>query len=123
MGMGERPPTETERDPISNCGALFRLGPAPCLHTWGGGEPALHAVVGQRLSPQLEKVVPSLEGCVIHRTCLRPPPLGHNAWAEGAICRRKRQPFPWSAVGKDKACLRPPPQGACPREGGRLSSQ
>ena len=32
--------TETERDPISNCWALFRLGPAPCSHTWGGGSQA-----------------------------------------------------------------------------------
>ena len=33
--------------------------------TWGGGEPALGAVVGQGRSPQLEKMVPSPEGCTI----------------------------------------------------------
>ena len=62
---GERPQTDTERDPISNCGAFFRLELAPCLCTWGGGEPALGVVVGQGLSLQLEKVVPSLEACTI----------------------------------------------------------
>ena len=62
---GERPQTETERDPISNCGAFFGLEPAPCLRTWGGREPGLGTGVGQGLSPQVEKVVPSLEGCTI----------------------------------------------------------
>ena len=55
----------TERDQISNCGAFFRLEPAPCSCTLGGGEPGLGAVAGQGFSPQLEKVVPSLEGCTI----------------------------------------------------------
>ena len=62
---GERPQIETERNPISNCGAFFRLEPAPCSRTLGGGEPGLGAVAGQGFSPQLEKVVPSLEGCTI----------------------------------------------------------
>ena len=62
---GERPRTETDRDPISNCGAFFGLGPAPCSHNWGEGKLALGAVVGQGLSLQLEKLVPSLEGCTI----------------------------------------------------------
>ena len=62
---GERPRTETESDPISDFGAFFGLEPAPYSRTWRGGEPVLGAVVGRGLSSQLEKVVPSLEGCTI----------------------------------------------------------
>ena len=103
--MGERPWTETERDPISNWGAFFGLGPAPCLCTWGGGEPALSAVVGQRLSLQLEKVVSSLEGCVTVQNLPASTTPGLSGWAEGTVYSRKRRLSPWSAVGKDKACL------------------
>ena len=39
LWTGERPWTENERDPISNCGAFFGLRPVPCLRMWGGGEP------------------------------------------------------------------------------------
>ena len=60
----EKQQTRTENDPISNCGAFFGVRLAPCSRTWGGREPALGAVLGQRLSLQLEKVVPSLEGWV-----------------------------------------------------------
>ena len=73
---GERPRTEAERDPISNWGAFFRPEPAPCSRPWGGGELGLGAVVGQGLRPQLEKAVPSLEGCAIAQNYLRLPPWG-----------------------------------------------
>ena len=108
---GESPQTETERNPISNCRAFFGLGPALCLHTWGGGEPALGAVLGQRLSPQLEKVVPSLEGCEIVQNLPASGIPTRSGWTEGSVCRRIRLLFPWSAVGKDKACLGLPPRG------------
>ena len=68
-------------------------------------------VVGQRLSPQLEKVFPSLEGCAIVQNLPASTTPGHSGWSEGSVCRRKRRPYPWSAVGKDKGCLCPPPQG------------
>ena len=86
---GERPRIEAERDPISNCRAFFGLEPAPCLCTRGGGEAALGTVVGQGLSPQLEKVVPSLEGCVIVQNLSVSSTLGSSGWAKGQ-----------SAVGK-----------------------
>ena len=91
---GERPCTETERDLISNCRAFFGLGLAPCLCTWGGGEPGLGAVVGQKLSPQLAKVVPSLEGCMIAQNLPASTTPRRGSWAEGADCRRIRWPFP-----------------------------
>ena len=68
-------------------------------------------MVGQGLSPQLEKVDPSLEGCAIVQNLPASATPGHSGWAEGTVCRRKRPLFPWSAVGKDKASLRPPPAG------------
>ena len=68
-------------------------------------------VVGQGLSPQLEEVVPSLEGYVIVQNLPVSATPGHSGWAKGAVCRRKRLPSLWSAVGKDKACLCLPPRG------------
>ena len=39
MGTGDRPGTETERDPISNCGFL-RMGPASVCAPGEGGSQA-----------------------------------------------------------------------------------
>ena len=69
------------------------------------GEPALRAVVGRRLSPQLKKIVPFLEGCEIAQNLPASATPGCSGWAEGSVCRRLRPPFPWSVVGKDKGCL------------------
>ena len=78
------------------------------MRTWGGGEPGLGVVVGQSLSPQLEKVVPSLEGCAIAQNLPASATPRHSGWARGSVCRRILPLSPGSAVGKDKACLGPP---------------
>ena len=57
---------------------------------------------------QLEKAVPSLEGCTTVQSLPVPATLGLSGWAEGAVRSRKKWPPPWSAVEKDKACLRLP---------------
>ena len=73
--------------------------------TWGGGEPGLGAVLIQGISPQLEKVVFSLEGCaIVHSLPVSATP-GLCGWAEGVVCSRKRWLSSWSAVGMDKACV------------------
>ena len=89
------------------------------FRNWGGGKPGLGVVVGQRFSPQLEKVVPSLEGCGIVQNLPVSAIPRRSGWAEGDVCRRKTTPFPWSAAGKDKGCLHPPPQGLL----GRVAAQ
>ena len=78
----------------------------PVPGTWGGGELGLGVVVGQRLSLQLEKVVPSLEGCT---TVQNLPPLGavagRRAWSAGG----KSHCFPGVLWEKTKAaCVRHP---------------
>ena len=67
-------------------------------------------MVGQSLSPQLEKVVPSLEGCVIAQNMPSLPPhpgvqwlgQGHSLKEENAAvsleCCGKRQGLPASAT-------------------------
>ena len=86
------------------------LEPAPCSHTWGGGEPGLGVVVGQSLSPQLEEVVPSMEGCMLiqNRPASTTPGLrdivaGRKAQTAGG----KRRRFPGVLWEKTKAaCVR-----------------
>ena len=92
---GERPQTETERDTISNCGAFFGLEPAGSLFAHLGRRgAALGAVVGQGLIPQLDKVIPSLEGGAIARNLPASATPWHSGWAEGSVCKRKSLPFP-----------------------------
>ena len=94
---GEIPRTETERDPAGSL--LVHLGRRGVRPGCG---------VGQRLSPQLEKAVPSLEGCVIAQNLPASATPRHSGWAEGALCRRIRPLFPWNAVGRIKpACVHP----------------
>ena len=116
---GERPRTETERNPISNflgtgASSLFahlgRRGARPGCggrsesQSAAGGSGSLHGGLHANTEP----------ACFHH-----PWAQGHSGWAEGADCRRKTPPFPWSAVGKNKGCLCPPPGGS--QQGQRLS--
>ena len=76
----------------------------------------LGAVVGQGLSPHLEKVFPSLEGCAIVQNLSVSSIPRSSGWTKDEVCRRKTRLFPRSAVGKDKGCLCPPPQGLAARQ-------
>ena len=69
-------------------------------------------MVGQRLSPQLEKVVLFKEGCVIVQS-LPASATPRAQWlGQGCSLQEEKWQSPWSAVGKDKACLCPPSRGA-----------
>ena len=89
----------------------------------GGEETALGAVVGQGLSPQLEKVIPSLEGCAIAWNLPASATPGRSGQAKGSVCKRKSLPFPWSTMGKDKASLHSPPRGLEVARAAALSPQ
>nr|XP_060515629.1 probable methyltransferase-like protein 25 [Panthera onca] len=86
------------------------LGPAPCSRTWGGGEPGLGAVVGQSLTPQLEEVVPIMEGCMLiqNRPASTTPGLRDVVAARKAqTAGGKRCRFPGVLWEKTKAaCVR-----------------
>ena len=62
-------------------------------------------VVVQGLSPQLEKVVPCLEGCEIVQSLPVSAILGGSREVSGIVYSRRKWSAPWGAVGKDKACL------------------
>ena len=109
---GERPRTETEKDPISNSWAFFGLGPALCSEVHLGRKGARPGCGGRSGAQSAAGESGSLPGGLHDSTkpaCISHP--GHSGWAEGAVCRGTRPLSPWSAVGKDKAGLCPPPRG------------
>ena len=68
------------------------------------------------LSPQLEKVVPSLEGCAIAQNLPVSAIPGTVAGLRAQSAGRKRWPFPWSAMGKRQSLPASATRGA-PGEG------
>ena len=62
-GQEKKPRTGMERDPISNCGPVFRLGPAALFAHLGrrGATPGFRGRSGAQ--SEREKMIPSLECC------------------------------------------------------------
>ena len=84
----DREEKNTEKEPISNCGAFSGRSRLPCSHTWGGKEPAPGPVTGSEVrsavgdnNPCLEccgkeaKTVPRTKDC-LHRPASQRPEVG-----------------------------------------------
>ena len=71
-------------------------------------------MVGQGHNPQVEKAVPTLEGCTIVQSLLAPTTSGFSGWAEGVDHCRRKGSLPrvlWKKTKPACICLHPPPLG------------
>ena len=109
-GQQKRSRTGNERDPISNCRAFFRLGLAPCLCTWEGGEPALGSVVvEQRHSRSGRKQSPPWRAARQYKACLCSPPPDSVARWRALSTVGESSPLPGVWWNRTKpACVRHP---------------